>query len=307
MPGAALCVPPEPSLPASNSPPLAGDLDPITWQPFTTDLQPATAPLPEAETARGSGGTRLAARPSGLRHKSGKGGTRPPALGSGNGGNTLTNYMGFLRGLSKPAPTDFKPPRAGSSQQNTGSQDDSGMAASGGSGRQQPEADTSSSGQAQQQSQQEQQQQQQRRLQSQAQQRSATASPKPLAPAAEGAADMLASPTEEQWQSFRREAARRQRDQSSRRAAPAAAGPCSGAAKPRVPPASRSACAAPPVVRRPAGAAPGSLMARLKAALGPQLAPADFLAGCVSGGMEGRWGCRGQGGNMHGKAALDLA
>lgn len=307
MPGAVLCVPPEPSLPASNSlPPPAGDLDPITWQPFTTDLQPDTALL-EAETAGGSGGTRLAVRPSGLRHKSGKGGTRPPALGAGNGGNTLTHYMGFLRGLSKPAPTDFKPPRAGSSQQNTGSQDDSGMTASGGSGRQQPDAETSSSGQAQQQSQQEQQQQQRRRLQSQAQQRSATASPKPLAQAAEGAADMLASPTEEQWQSFRREAARRQRDQSSRRAAPAAAGPCSGAAKPRVPPASRSACAAPPVMRRPAGAAPGSLMARLKAALGPQLAPADFLAGCVSGGREGRWGCRGQGGNMQGKAALDLA
>ncbi|EFN50500.1 hypothetical protein CHLNCDRAFT_55817, partial [Chlorella variabilis] len=198
-----------PALPDDIAQAIAiGDLDPITKLPFGEDLEPATAPL--ADAGAGSGSDQSAAAAAGLRQaplgrhqKNGRnsksGGLKP---GPANGGNTLANYKGFLCGLpTQAAAAGFRLPRANSCH--AGSQDSSKAAP-----RQQKE----------------QQQDQVSPPERDSQQRPAPDSPQAVGQPAADAGDTLASPTEEQWASFRREVSRRQRGSSRAMVAGAPAG-----------------------------------------------------------------------------------
>lgn len=245
---------PVPQLPSC----LTGDLDPMSKQPFMDELQPCTAPLgPDVVAAgclRTGGHPSLRLAPLGSQQQkqqqqSGRGKSGQQQAGANNG-NTLLKF-GFVRGLAKPAPaSDFRPPRASSAQPS--SQDSGAAAAAQAEGCRQEAPGASSQEEAE----------------------PVPASPAAARPAPAG--DVLASPTEEQWESFRQ---RRHRvSGKAPAAAPAAAARASrksGSAttssyfggKPSV-----------PGIRKPAAASgAGSLLARLRAALQPEEPSIDEL------------------------------
>lgn len=236
----------------------AGDLDPITKQPFADELQPCTAPLTDDAAASGSASQRDAppARQQ-QQLRSGRSKSGQQVVGAGNG-TTLLNF-GFVRGLAKPTQAEFKPPRPSSAP---GSQD---SAAGQPLQQQQQQAAASSS------------QEENKQLRQQG-----LGSPAPPKPAPAG--DALASPTDEQWQSFRQ-----RRHRASGRvllAAPLAAthpagkppGPAGGGKT-----SSFFAGPKPSVsgMRKPAAVAAAgsgaSLLARLQAALKPEEPSVDEL------------------------------
>ena len=186
----------------------AGDLDPISKQPFGEELlQPCTGPLAADAAASGSqpgpGPASLRPLPSGWQQKNGRGksGRQQQVVpGAGNGGNTLANYSGFLRGLAKlsAAAAEFRPPRAGSSQ--PGSQDSAEALRQ----QQQPQQGEEQGEQEEEQQQEEQaarlQQDEEQQQQQQQQHTSLPASPQA---AHQPAGEALPSPTEQQWEEFR--------------------------------------------------------------------------------------------------------
>ncbi|KAL4452455.1 hypothetical protein ABPG75_008117 [Micractinium tetrahymenae] len=260
-----------------------GDLDPITKLPFADELQPCTAPLADDAAASGCMPRPGAASQRGAppeqqqqqhhHHRSGRGKSGQQQAGAANG-TTLLNF-GFVRGLAKPSQAEFKPPRPSSAP---GSQD---SAAGPQQQQQQQQAAASSSVEEQQQQQQQQAAASSSDEEQQQQQQQELGSPAPVKPAPAG--DALASPTDEQWKSFRQ-----RRHRASARAplaAPAAAaweadkplGPVGGrktssyfASKPSVPGMRKPATA-------PAASSGGSLLARLRAALKPEEPSIDEL------------------------------
>ena len=190
-----------PSAPSGST--AAGDLDPITKLPFGDELlQPCTAPLGDDAPA-GAGGAaagvpsgrqplKLPLQAAGHGRGSGRGLPRPGDAAAANGGNTIGNYFARSGGLSKPSGAagaagaaggiaDFKPPRPGSSQDSLDGRDQQQPVGQGGSdndddGLEAPLLASPPSG----------------------------SSPHRMAPGAAGAGDTLASPTEEQWEAFRR-------------------------------------------------------------------------------------------------------
>lgn len=261
------CCPRFPGLRSSCHPPLPGDLDPITKQAFADVLLPCTAPLREDAAASGGGGQRDA-QPVQQRqqHRSGRGKSGQQALGAGNGA-TLLNF-GFVRAPAKRTQADFRPPRPSSAP---GSQDSAaGQPLRQQQQQQQPAASSS-------------QEEEQQRLHQQ------LGSPPPEKPAPAG--DALASPTDEQWQSFRQ---RRQRA-SGRVPVAAPAASIRAVGKPARPVGdgkTSSYFAGPkpsvPGMRKPgAASAPGgsgSLLARLQAALKTEEPSIDELLHSREGG-----------------------